>query len=189
MLTDTQAKHIIENGKIYMPATSHYAHLYQKQIVVSCDYCSKSNLKICIGLVQQDLCLDCAQRIADVFNSNKYIKHTESLGGIRPWPLSRMIQDSVVSRQTPSPYIVTNMMQDSVVPTTNMMQDSIVATTNMMQESVRDTSAVTDYKNAYAEWQVKYNNYITAKQRAQEKHHAFICVEPPEKPKLEDYLN
>ena len=82
MLTDTQAKHIIEN-KIYMPATSHYAHLYQKQIVVSCDYCSKSNLKICIGLVQQDLAFDCAQRIADVFNSNKYIKHTESLGGIR----------------------------------------------------------------------------------------------------------
>tara|TARA_Y100000591_G_C21272319_1_gene423287 strand:- start:92 stop:517 length:426 start_codon:yes stop_codon:yes gene_type:complete len=137
MLTDTQAKHIIENGKIYMPATSHYAHLYQKQIVVSCDYCSKSNLKICIGLVQQDLCLDCAQRIADVFNSNKYIKHTESLGGIRPWPLSRMIQDSVVSRQTPTPYIATYMMQDSVVPTTNMMQDSIVPTTNMMQDSAR----------------------------------------------------
>ena len=139
MITDIQAKHIIENGKLYMPATSHYAHLYQTKVVVSCDYCSKSNLKICVGLDQFDLCMDCAQRIADVFYNENNRTYTESLGNIRPYPLSRMIQDSV-TRQSPTTYMPTYMMQDSIVATTNMMQDSIVATTNMMQDSIVDTT-------------------------------------------------
>ena len=52
-----------------------------------------------------------------------------------------------------------------------------------------DSSLVSNYRNAHADWQTKYNSHINSYRNAQETGGAFLCVEPPKKPKLEDFIN
>ena len=47
---------------------------------------------------------------------------------------------------------------------------------------------VADYKRAVSNWETKTNNYWKARNSANENGNAFICVEPPSKPKLEDFI-
>lgn len=49
-------------------------------------------------------------------------------------------------------------------------------------------TAVANYKKAYADWQVKYDSHMKAKRESQETGEAFVCVEPPTKPKFEDFI-
>jgi len=49
-------------------------------------------------------------------------------------------------------------------------------------------TAFANYKKAHADWQVKYNSHMNAKREAEETDGAFVCVEPPAKPKFEDFI-
>ena len=50
-------------------------------------------------------------------------------------------------------------------------------------------SSISNYCNARADWQTKYNSHINSYRKAQETGGAFLCVEPPKKPKFEDFIN
>lgn len=54
-------KEIITNGQFYYPASKHYA----RPCDVVCDRCQRHNLKACIGYGSMDLCLACANDIAN----------------------------------------------------------------------------------------------------------------------------
>lgn len=53
-------KNICEYGRYYYPATSHY----ESGTAVQCDRCNDQNLKSCIGWKEYDLCLTCADVVA-----------------------------------------------------------------------------------------------------------------------------
>jgi hypothetical protein len=61
---------IVDYGTYYFPAWRHYGNTPKNVI---CDKCLKSNLVSCIGYGQQDLCLQCADRITE----NLYNFHSE----------------------------------------------------------------------------------------------------------------
>ena len=48
-------------GTYFNPASRHYGGT----AIVVCDRCSKSNLDICIGFKEKDLCLQCVQEICN----------------------------------------------------------------------------------------------------------------------------
>jgi hypothetical protein len=52
---------IITLGKLYYPASSHYNDCER----ITCDRCNNTNLLICIGYKDRDLCLRCAEEVAD----------------------------------------------------------------------------------------------------------------------------
>ena len=47
---------------------------------------------------------------------------------------------------------------------------------------------IIDYKKAVSDWKLKTNNYWNARNSAHKNGNAFICVEPPSKPKFEDFI-
>ena len=53
---------IIKNGKFYFPASAHYNY---ESSNVQCDRCFRNDLSISIGYMDRDLCLNCAEIIAD----------------------------------------------------------------------------------------------------------------------------
>jgi len=55
----TLFKNICEKGKFYNPATKHYGGEGE----VTCDRCQKSDIPMCIGWKENDLCLDCVSEI------------------------------------------------------------------------------------------------------------------------------
>lgn len=62
-------ENIYRYGKYYNPAKSHYP--YNQNSIVNCDKCNKSNLPVCIGWNDLDLCLGCVDIISkrkDKFN-------------------------------------------------------------------------------------------------------------------------
>ena len=52
---------IIKRGTYYNPASNHY-HLGS---TVMCDRCQRSNLSVCVGINNRDLCLSCVQELTD----------------------------------------------------------------------------------------------------------------------------
>ena len=65
------------------------------------------------------------------------------------------------------------------------------ARNNNVPVAYNDTSFsgnVANYKNAVADWQTRTNQYWNAKNSARENGGAFLCVEPPKKPKFEDFI-
>ena len=50
------------------------------------------------------------------------------------------------------------------------------------------TESMTDYKKAVDNWKIKTDNYWKARNHASDTGGAFICAEPPSKPKLEDFI-
>mgnify|MGYP001565582938 CR=1 FL=1 len=52
-------ENIARHGAYYNPAWKHYG----RHTNVVCDKCRKSNLNVCIGYMQSDLCLTCAGNI------------------------------------------------------------------------------------------------------------------------------
>ena len=95
------AKFILHNGKLYVPATSHYPEMDDP--VVKCDYCGKSELDISIGHNQNpsnklDICLKCAS----VLEADNGVKSIFTLPRPRQYNsqydlgnLTMMVQDSV----------------------------------------------------------------------------------------------
>lgn len=76
---------IFRYGIYYNPASTHYAEHnrnlttfgpYQefnsKPVNVVCDRCSKSNLKVCIGWNDSDLCMKCVDEISNLCNNDDY---------------------------------------------------------------------------------------------------------------------
>jgi hypothetical protein len=68
-ITLLTAQTIIKYGKLYNPAISHYPNLINNKIDtgVTCNYCNKPNLKLCIGLNDNDLCLTCVDAISNIY--------------------------------------------------------------------------------------------------------------------------
>jgi hypothetical protein len=50
---------VLEQGTYYYPAWKHY----EKITTVVCDRCEKSNLRACVGLGSQDLCMMCIEEL------------------------------------------------------------------------------------------------------------------------------
>jgi hypothetical protein len=55
---------ILENGKFYYPAWSHY----NKVVIVVCYKCGKSELKACIGFDNYDLCITCVEELTKSYS-------------------------------------------------------------------------------------------------------------------------
>lgn len=124
-ITKKEAHKIIENGIFYYPAYEHYGNT-EGNIV--CDFCSKSNLKCCIGYQDSDLCLKCSETIANRQpNIEPMTQMMEDLCRPDYLPMTRMKQDSVRT--------MTKMKQSSVRKIDRPVISSI--TTNMMQDSTR----------------------------------------------------
>ena len=123
-LNYNKALEVVKNGKMYIPASSHYPHM--KNCNVACDYCQTSRLSTCLGYTDIDLCLKCVQRISET-ESNKQEQHTMSMKGL--------LDKSVHGSSDSSMFVTTNMEQDSVVKK-KIKTSPFIATTNMMQSSV-----------------------------------------------------
>lgn len=54
---------VIKNGKLYYPASSHYDMI--NDVPVQCNRCYINDLKICIGYLDKDLCLECCEKIVN----------------------------------------------------------------------------------------------------------------------------
>lgn len=64
---------VYRNGVYYNPANSHYGN---NMSTVNCDRCRKSNLKVCIGYKDLDLCMTCV----DVLSSkDSYVFPTKPI--------------------------------------------------------------------------------------------------------------
>ena len=64
-MSDSQFKDIVRYGVYYFPATTHYA----RPCVVVCDRCNKTNLSVCIGYNNLDLCMQCVEKVAKDINT------------------------------------------------------------------------------------------------------------------------
>jgi hypothetical protein len=53
-------QNVFENGTYYNPAWKHY----EKICYVTCDKCLKENISVCIGLNDNDLCMECVSELA-----------------------------------------------------------------------------------------------------------------------------
>ena len=69
--SDAKLRETVTHGQMYFPATNHYSHF----CVVACDRCNKTNLDICIGYEKIDLCLPCAEKVANDINNSRYTYH------------------------------------------------------------------------------------------------------------------
>ena len=67
-LSQSTFEQIIKYGVYYNPASKHYASFGESN--VACDKCHKSNLNVCIGYQNYDLCVSCVQKINES-SSNK----------------------------------------------------------------------------------------------------------------------
>ena len=80
---------IVINGKYYKPANSRYA----PNSSVICDRCKKSDLIACIGYMDQDLCLPCADQVSVIMERNKIKPITQMDSSRFGSTLSRMGSD------------------------------------------------------------------------------------------------
>lgn len=61
---------IVEYGNFFFPAWRHYGN---PQLNIKCDRCQRTNLSCCIGFKDKDLCLKCADYLAERMLNNKSI--------------------------------------------------------------------------------------------------------------------
>lgn len=54
---------VIDNGTYYYPAWMKYG---MKNVNVLCDRCGKQHLRVCIGIDEIDLCLDCISDLTEL---------------------------------------------------------------------------------------------------------------------------
>lgn len=121
LITKEKAHQVIENGIFYYPAYEHYGN---NEGNIICNFCSKSNLKCCIGYEEYDLCLKCSETIVNKQpNTELPINVMQDLYRADYIPMTRMKQDSVMPK--------TRMKQSSVRTMTFMMQDSIKRNVDM----------------------------------------------------------
>lgn len=141
-ITSEDAKNILVNGKLYYPASNHYADNFKDPnlINVCCDFCNTSMLKISIGYNDKDICLSCADLIA---NNKKGIKSlAEAVGHFKPYNYYNMVKKGIKSLTEAVGHfkLYYNEYDDDAY--TFMAQDSVrkrdyFAITKMAQDSVR----------------------------------------------------
>jgi hypothetical protein len=61
-ITSNLMKTICQKGSYYIPAWKHYN---TKDSNVQCDRCKRTNLVACIGWQKYDICLTCADKVAE----------------------------------------------------------------------------------------------------------------------------
>ncbi len=83
---------IVEYGNFFFPAWRHYGN---PQLNVKCDRCQRTNLSCCIGFKDKDLCLKCADYLAERMLNNKPIHPPPFLPDYVPSnpPMTFMMQD------------------------------------------------------------------------------------------------
>jgi len=59
IITDETIKKILNSGKIYRPAHTHYG---DPTLKIECDSCGKSSLDACMGYQNYDFCLECVDK-------------------------------------------------------------------------------------------------------------------------------
>lgn len=60
-------ENIVRHGKYYNPAHTHYG----RKTNVVCDRCGRTNLDICIGYKDYDLCFNCVDIVNSIMKTNK----------------------------------------------------------------------------------------------------------------------
>lgn len=111
MISKQDALNVLIFGKLYYPAYKHYG----KEVVVVCDFCNKSSLKVCIGLNQTwDLCMKCVEELAqsgDSSGTNMLQRLPFRIGSSQSHiPVTNMFQSST------GPDVITFMMDEPTRP-------------------------------------------------------------------------
>lgn len=99
---DYQLVDTYNNGRYYNPAWKHYG-----RGTVNCDRCKASNLKVCIGYKELDLCMRCVEIMSELIpnNDEQQVLTKMAQGIYRP-------ETRIMMRQsTYEPFITTNMEQ------------------------------------------------------------------------------
>ena len=118
---------ILTQGKYYYPASSHYSQ--NESISVTCDRCLTTNLKVCIGFDQYDLCLECISDLSNMKNSfvpqpPTYTKMSQSMfksnSDAQNLTLMRQTMFQNDSRQNDSRQNLTYMQQSIFTPYSNV---------------------------------------------------------------------
>lgn len=98
---------IAKYGKYYNPANLHYNTTTR----VMCDRCKRNNLIACIGYLDQDLCLPCAEQVTAIDKRNEFRPEILTLMRTTRFddePLSRMVTDRFIqSRNENLTYMMT----------------------------------------------------------------------------------
>lgn len=68
---DQQYMNIVKHGTYYNPASKHYGSVTTN---VVCDRCQRTNLSVCIGWQQSDLCMRCMNDLDD--NNNDIVQYS-----------------------------------------------------------------------------------------------------------------
>lgn len=63
-LHDEKIINVIDRGKYYNPATSHYASEDDTEKQVFCNRCKMGNLQECYGYEDYDLCMSCVDKVS-----------------------------------------------------------------------------------------------------------------------------
>jgi hypothetical protein len=61
-LDETIIRTIFTQGTYYNPAWKHY----EKKCYVTCDRCLKEKISVCLGLDDNDLCMDCVAELSKI---------------------------------------------------------------------------------------------------------------------------
>lgn len=104
---------VFNNGKYYNPANAHYNY----SGIVNCDRCNTSNIKVCIGYNDLDLCMQCVHYISkNVYDSSSVDTNPK----VTKYPPLTLMEQNVYITDSDSSRIVNRMMQhmyDAIKPT------------------------------------------------------------------------
>jgi hypothetical protein len=100
---------IVTNGKYYNPANSRYA----PDSVVICDRCKKRDLLACIGYLDQDLCLPCADQVIVIMERNRIQPPITQMDSNRFEILTRMRSGRYDDQNTMT-YMMSNRFRESI---------------------------------------------------------------------------
>lgn len=117
-------------GKYYNPANAHYNYHGQ----VNCDRCKMTNIKVCIGYSNFDLCMRCVDVMSEQYANNKQ-SFTEFTNDTCVEPFYEKLQ-LPVQQLTPRPYILSEskpMIQSVYRHDDENNQNSYNYKTHMMQ--------------------------------------------------------
>src|SRR3990172_4781987 len=132
-VTQDTFQKIVQLGKYYFPAHLHYS----RETTITCDRCQRNQIPACIGWQQYDLCLNCAQKVAEqltrssedddkftfMMTSSAFPDRHPFTTGLRPLPPSQDTRTTTLM-QLSSAFPVTNMESSSAFPMRTRMRVS-----------------------------------------------------------------
>lgn len=106
---------IYKYGKYYNPASKHY----NDQSIVRCDRCKDTNILVCVGLKDKDLCMKCMARIDVLINERKQsssISRVPFEGNYAPVDFNDFVQDfnNTIDHYPPLTKMVQNIFKDGL---------------------------------------------------------------------------